>query len=312
MESSNARYIIRKSQELISKIDACPPGQHFHEKGPAYARECHPDEIHHRESELNGPSGGRGESRFCQECHNDLIKINGKQIKMVSFDMDGTLTHENSFMWIYDRLGLDPNKDSVWDAYVSGKPINGKHVSSYGEAISGLSNAMKNAKMTKQDISSIFQGATISEDLPQTVKYFQDKGVRCNIVSCGMQELAERLNNHVSSVNGRGFDDVMCVRSSYDSNGHFTGMYPEVEYKNKGLAIQQLQKKYGISPSETISVGDSVIDGDMFRHSVMGILYNSSPKVLDGIINKYGNLKIMAVQRGGFGTIPDLVCRNVC
>ena len=231
---------------------------------------------------------------------------------MVSFDMDGTLTHENSFMWIYDKLGLDPNKDRMWDAYVNGKPINGKPVTTYGQAISGLSNGMKAAKMTKQDINSIFQNATISENLPQTVKYFQDKGVKCSIVSCGMQELAEQINAHVIQANGRGFDDVMCLRSSYDSNGYFIGMRPEVEYKNKGLAIQQLQQKYGISPAETISVGDSVIDGDMFRYSALGILYNASPKVRNGILNKYGNLNMIDVPRGNFGSIPDLVCRNVC
>lgn len=314
---NKADAVITKAQELLSKMDiGCPAGQHKHDKGPSYARMCHSTEIVHREGVVDS-TGSTSSSRvtslsgsstsFCERCRGLIISKNEvpTNLGMVVFDMDGTLTQENAFLWLYQVAEMDATNDQTWQAYLSGQ------VPSYEEVLAPLAENLRARGVTEHYLDSLFSGATITPGLASAIQTFQNAGVKCVVASCGSDALLKRINRELESINGRGFDDAMAVRMEYDDNGILVAMSPDVEYRDKGEAVRALQEKYGVPPEQCMAVGDSIGDVSMFKACKLGVLYNCTDENTARFIRE--NLSnVIQLHRHEFEKLPAVACKYMC
>lgn len=199
-----------------------------------------------------------------------LMENNG--FKLIAFDMDGVLTtHPSSWRFVHERLGVD-NQDNL-QRYRSGELDYSRFLDSdlflWLKAHPGIS---------KSDVMSILREIPVRKDLAKAVNLIREAGARAVIISGGISWLCDILNEIVE------FDDSYANIVNTDSSGavqpHGTVV---VVPRSKDTVLQKVQQKYGISPENTVSVGDSLFDSAMFRYSGKGVAFNSNSRELDSI-----------------------------
>ncbi len=94
-------------------------------------------------------------------------------------------------------------------------------------------------------------------------------GVKTAIVSGGLRHLAKRIGSLC------GADLVFANDVEVDEEGFLTGGgIVTVPLREKGSLVTRIQREVGISPAETVAVGDSSVDVTMFRQAGMSIAFN--------------------------------------
>lgn len=214
-----------------------------------------------------------------------------KNLKIVFFDMDGTLTTRNSFVDLYELAHEHP-KDDFWNGYLKSSTM------SYKDSLKPLEDGLRRNKVTKDQIQEVFDKAELTDGIVPTVGKLISNDVKCVIVSCGAEELAYRIDGEVKKIYGKGFDKIACLHSEYDKDGRFKEFTPDVDYKAKGIVVKDILKEFGYTGEEAVAVGDSDIDGEMFKECALGLLFNDDPKnhVEDVIRSKYKNINMKKVS----------------
>jgi phosphoserine phosphatase len=186
-----------------------------------------------------------------------------RKYDLVAFDMDGVLIdYPSSWTWVHDHFGVK-NRASV-DAFLRGDiddmEFMRKDISLWMGKRPGLS---------RTDMASILEPLPLMKGLGETISAIKTSGAKCVIVSGGLDMVAGKIAERY------GFDDFLANGFECADDGYLTGNgVLKVMLKSKRSSLEGFQRRFGVPPERTASIGDSFIDVSMFELSGLKIAFN--------------------------------------
>ena len=186
-----------------------------------------------------------------------------RRYDLVCFDMDGVLTAlRSSWHWLNLCLGVD--NDATFIAYITGEIDQPEFMR---RDIAQWKAAKPDIRIT--DLVRFFQSMPLTGGIQETVACLKSNGVRCVIVSGGIDIAAKMIAEEF------GFDDYVADSVCSRSDGTLTGEGEmNVDLNDKGINVRHYIEKYGTTKERTVSIGNSYTDIPMFRNSGMSIAFN--------------------------------------
>jgi phosphoserine phosphatase len=182
-------------------------------------------------------------------------------IRIVFFDLDGTLVEENSSWRLLHRfLGTDDLAAKALEKFSKGEI-------SYEEFVKHDVGLWPKG-LPKTFFEQVFSKARIRHDARNLFKRLKDQGVLRVIVTSGLDVLAKRVCRELKA------DDCVSNEMIFNSENRFTGIVKvNVDPSRKAEVLTNMCEKYSILLSESAAVGDTVYDKSMFKVVNMSILY---------------------------------------
>jgi len=195
-----------------------------------------------------------------------------KIYKLVVFDLDGTLTQERSiWQYIHEQLGKWYGfAEEYQNLFLTNKI-------SYEEFCERDAQVWKGMRV--DDLFGIIKTVPFHPGVGELINYLRQKGLKLSVISSGLSLLSNWVHEKY------GFD---CSVSNdlLHENGVLTGKVKiRVNYDKKAEWVEKILKQFGINREETIAIGDSKGDIDMFQMVGFSIAFNSSCHELDQIAN---------------------------
>ncbi|MCL2296651.1 MAG: HAD family phosphatase [Methanomassiliicoccaceae archaeon] len=186
-----------------------------------------------------------------------------KRYDLVCFDMDGVLTALRS-SWHWLNLCLDVDNDETYRAYISGEIDQPEFMR---RDISQWKAVKPDIRIS--DLIRFFQNMPLTEGIQETVACLKSNGIRCVIVSGGVDIAARMIAEEF------GFDDYVADGICSNPDGTLTGEgMMNVDLNDKGISVRRFIEKYGTTKDRTVSIGNSYTDIPMFRDSGVSIAFN--------------------------------------
>ncbi len=190
--------------------------------------------------------------------------------KLVIFDLDGTLTKERSIWeYIHKRLGKWYGlAERYQQQFLSGEI-------SY-ERFCEL-DAMVWKGMKVEELLNIVKTVPFYPGVNELIGYLKEKHLKISIISSGLSLLSDFVSKKY------GFDYSISNDLLYE-NGTLTGKVDiKVYYDRKAEWVDRICNKFGITPGQTIAIGDSHGDIEMFKKAGFSIAFNPSCPELEKI-----------------------------
>jgi phosphoserine phosphatase len=198
---------------------------------------------------------------------------------LVAFDMDGVLVnYASSWTWVHDHFKID-NGETL-QAYIQGRIDDREFMR---QDIRRWLDAK--ADICRSDLETILDPVPIIEGISQTVNALRAAGAKVVIVSGGLDMTAGRIARE------HGFDGYLANSVECGPDGALTGEgVLRVDLTDKGAALRQFQKEYGVDEMGTVSIGNSFVDVSMFALSGLSIAFNP----IDEHVKKSANVVVNA------------------
>ena len=215
---------------------------------------------------------------------------------LVCLDMDRVLVdHLSTWQFVYDKLGI--SNDESFELYNQGLLNEWDWIKL---DIALIKSSIKDREITDSELRSLMEGMPMMNNWHLLISELIKDGAKVAIVSGGLQQTARDIaaqfpskipwrrrwggiDRFTAERFGGGFDSKLSVftngwlRGSQLSNGLYElddfGRY-QVQMNGKGAITKMLQRRYGISKSKTVAVGDSAGDIGMFQESALAICFN--------------------------------------
>ncbi len=190
--------------------------------------------------------------------------------KLVVFDLDGTLTQERSIWeYIHKRLGKWYGfAEEYQKEFLAGKI-------SYQEFCERDAEVWKGMKV--DEMMKIIQTLPFHAGAEELIGYLKQKGLKISLVSSGISLLSDWVHQKY------GFDYSVSNNLLLE-NGVLTGKVRiQVYYDRKAEWVEKILRQFDIEPKETIAIGDSRGDLDMFQMVGFSVAFNSSCVELDQV-----------------------------
>lgn len=193
-----------------------------------------------------------------------------RELKLVAFDLDGVLVEEES-SWGYLHR--------VFGTYESISKAN--YAKAFEQGLISYSEWMKldlesiiraRGVVYCREIEEAFERVKVADGAREVVEYLRKRGVKTAIVSAGVEYLALRVAETL------GIGEVYANKLLCDSGGRLVPQGVEVVNPlKKGVVIERVASKYGVSLGETMYVGDSVWDCSAFEVVGYPVALGSTP-----------------------------------
>lgn len=180
-------------------------------------------------------------------------------IKLVVFDVDGTLTCHSSIWWrLHEHFGTQKEGKLYYDQYFAGKIT----YDQWAEYDAGLWKG--------QSLDEVLRVVRETELMPgakETIQTLKGKGIHVAILSGGLDVLADDIGKRL------GIDYVL-TNKLLSSNGILTGGVENlVAWGEKSKEIVEVAKHFGVQLEETAFVGDGRNDVSVFEHVGLSIAF---------------------------------------
>ena len=198
----------------------------------------------------------------------DLIMspAQNRRKKLLLADMDSTIIGQECI----DELAAEASlKDAV--AAITERAMNGEV--QFSDALKERVALLEGLKA--DIIEKVWQSRiTLMPGAKELVATLKANGGRAILISGGFTAFTERVANAV------GFDSHY-ANELFIANGHILGTVrePILGREAKRNIFHRLNKEYGLTPEEAISVGDGANDIDMLKMAGVGVAYRAKPIV---------------------------------
>jgi phosphoserine phosphatase len=191
-----------------------------------------------------------------------------QQFKLVTFDLDGTLTRERSIWeYIHKRLGKWYGFAERFQSQFLAGEI------SYEEFCERDAQVWKGMKV--EELLEIVKSVPFHPGVDELVHYLKQRGLKLSLVSSGLSLLSDWIHQKYQF-------DYSVSNNLLHGNGILTGKVKiQVHYDKKAEWVREILKKFGVKPEEVIAIGDSKGDMDMFQMVGFCIAFNSSCEGLE-------------------------------
>jgi len=185
-------------------------------------------------------------------------------IKLVVFDMDGTLLQpRSSWAQIHDHFGTDNTE--MLRLYIDHKITDEEFV----KADIKLWNSNSKKTVNEEYINSIMDKIKPLKGAEILIKELQNKNIKTVILSGGIQYLADRWMNKWN------MDYALANELIDDDKGNLTAIINSSGH-NKGPMIDKIIKKYNYKKNQVAAVGDTIVDIPMFEKAGLSIAVNTN------------------------------------
>ncbi|HSB06921.1 MAG TPA: HAD family phosphatase [Thermodesulfobacteriota bacterium] len=199
-----------------------------------------------------------------------MANIRNQHYRMAVFDLDGTLTRERSIWeYIHKKLGK-------WFGFAENyqKQFLAGEIS-YDEFCEHDAQVWKGMRV--EELIEIAKTVPFHRGADELINYLKDKGLKLSLVSSGLSILSNWVHQRY------GFD-YSISNDLLHEDGILTGKVNiRVHYDQKAEWVKRILKEFGVKPEESMAIGDSVGDLEMFRVVGFSVAFNSSCKDLDQI-----------------------------
>ncbi len=190
--------------------------------------------------------------------------------KLVVFDLDGTLTQERSIWeYIHKKLGKWYGfAENYQKQFLAGKI-------SYEEFCEQDAQVWKGMRV--EEVIEIARTVPFHPGADELIHYLKEKGLKLSVVSSGLSVLSNWVHERY------GFD-YSVSNDLLHEKGILTGKVKiQVYYDQKAKWVKRILRQFKVRPEESIAIGDSAGDLEMFHMVGYSIAFNSSCEPLDRI-----------------------------
>ena len=190
------------------------------------------------------------------------------RFKLVIFDLDGTLTQERSIWeYIHKKLGKWYGfAENYQKQFLAGEI-------SYEEFCERDARVWKGMRV--EEVIEIAKTVPFHPGVDELVHYLKGRGVKLSLVSSGLSVLSNWVHEQC------GFD-YSISNDLLHENGILTGMVKIQVYNDqKAKWVKRILEQFEVKPEESIAIGDSIGDLEMFQTVGFSIAFNSSCRDLD-------------------------------
>lgn len=197
----------------------------------------------------------------------DFNNIYSKKIKLICFDLDKTLTHQNSWYDLNLALGMTADEDQqLYDEYYAGKI-------DYKEWIKKILEIFKaRGKANLNTITEILSKNSVVEGGKELVEYLQNKGYQVVLISgsidIAVKQIAQKLGLKMAEATNTFI---------FDNNNNLQDIVTIDDDKVAKLTIlKKFCKELNIDITECSCIGDGDNDIELFKETKHGITFKDS------------------------------------
>jgi len=190
-------------------------------------------------------------------------------IKLVCFDMDGTLINQNSWQQLNLALGVTSAEDTeMYEAYGDGKLT-------YQAWTNKLFNLYIERKLaTKENVHQALTKYTFKVGAEDLVSYLQEKGYQIAIITGSFDVLAQQVAEHLHVQTYKAN-----TRLLYDADNYIKEMISEGDELHAKLRhLENMCQALGIAIEECVCIGDGANDIELFNKTNKGITFFDAPE----------------------------------
>ncbi len=183
-------------------------------------------------------------------------------IRLVVFDLDGTLTtHASSWWRLHEVFGTNEEGQEYYDRYFAGE-INYQQ---WADLDAGLWKGKPLAEVERiADETQLVPGAR------ETIQELKRNSIDVAVLSGGIDLLANRIAERLAI-------DYVMVNKIHHEDGNLTGEVDViVGWGGKAEELKQVFNDFGVAPKETAFVGDG--KNDISAFSVVGLSIAFNPE----------------------------------
>jgi len=198
--------------------------------------------------------------------------IHSSKKSLVAFDLDGTLTTSRS-CWedVHKFFGTwESHGKKILDQFLRGELSYEEFDKKDVEVWIGR---------TRTEYMAAFETIRYRDGIEELIAFLKDKGCFLALISAGLQE----------------FVDIVAKRYDFDywigneiiwKDDIITGdIKINVDGNKKGLILQNILERYQIPVQNSIAIGDSTADIDMFKAAGLSIAINTRSKQVTEIVD---------------------------
>lgn len=184
-----------------------------------------------------------------------------KRIKLVAFDIEGTLTQGLVWQKTHQIAGVTPEEDRLWFNMYYNQEI------TFFEWADFITKKYIQSGRKRHEFEKVMRQATFIPGVKETIRQLIQKYRLCLVSSAidvFVSHVANRLRIDTHHAN------YSLVYNADDTIVDIRFHAPEDEAKV--LFLKQLATRMKLTPSEIVFVGDSANDLEVFRYTKRGIL----------------------------------------
>jgi phosphoserine phosphatase len=186
-------------------------------------------------------------------------------IKLVVFDIDGTILQSFSWQYIHQRLGTWNVAEGYADLFFRKKIT-------YGEWAKLDVALWKGQSLAR--IREIIKEMPYTEGAKETLATLEAKAIKIYLLSAGLSQVAERIQEETET-NGY-VANALVVR-----NGLLTGEVDvNVSFYDKDKLLPHILQEFNVSLDECAAVGDDLTLIPLFKKVALAIAFNPVDEVV--------------------------------
>ena len=185
------------------------------------------------------------------------------QIKLVVFDMDGTIIEpRSSWAMIHEHFGTDNTE--MLQLYIDHKISDKEFV----KADIQLWNSKSDKPVDEKYINSILDKAKPRKGAEELITNLHKANVKTIILSGGIQFLADKWARKWN------MDGALANELIDDKDGNLTAIIKSRGH-NKGPVMEKMIEKYNLKKNEIAAIGDTMVDIPTFERAGLSVAVNT-------------------------------------
>ncbi len=187
-------------------------------------------------------------------------------IKLVIFDIDGTILQTYSWQHLHQNLGTWNQAKKYYNQFF-------KNQITYKEWAQLDAALWKNQPLTK--INQIINQMPYTKGAKQTITTLKQKRIKTYLLSAGLTQVAERIQKETGT-------DGYTANTLITKDGYLTGeVEVNVSFYNKDDHLPSILRKFNLKAKECVAVGDDPTLIPLFKKVALAIAFNPTDKNIE-------------------------------
>ena len=203
-----------------------------------------------------------------------------KPVRMVAFDLDGTLLQEEGYIWSWQLVWRFLKYDDGIRAELMNRALNDeKHRNPtwYKDWCDESADLFRQKELKRSDFAQITKNLTVAEGFREVVQTLKNHNVKLVIISGGIDVFLDEKIPDWREL----FDQVFINRFTFNKDGLFQRIESTVyDFEGKWTCIENICRENGWHHDQVVFVGDGFNDEYVLGRVGKAIGFNASGDVI--------------------------------